>query len=272
MILPISGKSGLMIYGVDEIPIYSFVYSGHQERPTHRTSQSENYPRRTSGNFTEQIIISGVENVPSFYTSAFVVGTSITFKLGWNDLGADDRKIIPITAMLTEFRIDLNYFSSPQPSFLWTATFIGAVNDKEIIIVPITPHLDIPFCPFPLCDRVITTTDSQLNSGFVYHVKRASIINIIERIPYMTSSSNGHYISSTGLKDRIVELEIQGDFDYWINNLTASNTKYNYSFFFSPSNAFNAINMRIIDVTNFVVNIQTGEILSALVRLGAAHG
>lgn len=259
-----------MIYGQDEVPVYSSIFSVNQKKPEHRTSSSALYPRRTSGTLSEVIIIRGVENIPSFYTAAHTVGGAIDFKLGWNDFLNGNRKIIPITAMLENFVIDFNYFSSPQPSYLWTATFIGVVNDKVIVIEPLIPHLDTPVCANKLCDKTIVTTDTTLHGGFVFHVKRASISNKIIRNLYMTASSNNHYVPTKGVRDRTIEMEVQGDFDYWID-AARGDSRFSYSYFFSAVGQFTAANMKVTNVNNFVINIQTGEILSALVHLGASY-
>lgn len=275
MISPLSGRYGFLIFGPVEIPIYSWMISSVQNRTTYRTSTTSNFPNRLKGTISEQIIIRGANYGSPFITNIVAFNdTSVSFYVGWNDFLASVRKAILCQAMLVDYRVDLNYFSSPMPSYVWTATLVGSINTKELINYPLVPQHDAPFCANQLCNKTITTTDAQLHGGLVWHVKRASIIDTISRSPYMTSSSNNHLASTYGVKDEIVELDVQGDFDYWFNNLSTSDTTRDYKFFYGPGVAdFRPVDkMKIVDINNFVVNIQTGELIQMTVHLGAAYG
>lgn len=274
-VLPLSGKSGVMIYQSQvELPVYSFLITGSQARPTYRTANSENFPRRTSATLNEIIVIRGVQPVPPFFQFTLEPDGLFLFNIGWNELALGKRKLITIQALMQEFRIEYNYFSSPLPSFIWTATFLGSSGTPIIQTQDITSFVDVILCSDKLCNKTITTTDAQLNSGFVQHVKKATLIYNIERNSYATSNSFKHIVGNTGVKDRKIELDIEGDFDYWWNNLLIADTRHDYSFFygFGASEKWSYPKMKITDVGNFIVNIQTGELISATVQLGAAYG
>jgi len=273
MLDPISGRNGLMIYGNEEIPIYSFILSGSRNRQEYRTSASENFPRRTKGVFTETLVIRGVQNRPSFIGTA--QNNPISLDIGWNDFVSLNRRLIVFIGLMTEFRVDFNYFFQSNPAYIWTATFQGVVNTKTMLVGNITPHNDVITCPDKICDNRIATSDNNLHSGSVFHVKRASLISSIIRPSYMTSSSANHIISlSTGMRDNIVEMDVQGDFDYWLDKLSVTDVRNTYGFYYGTglSDYWLLEKMKVLEISNFTVNVQTGEMVQFTVRLGSAYG
>lgn len=268
MLVPTSGKTGFLIFGTEEIPIYSWAFSSARARDTYRTVSSQNYPRRTAGIVTEQIVIQGVHtSIP------FSLSQPAGFLLGWNDLSVPTRRTLPCNGMISEIKIDFNYFSSTIPSFMWTTSLMGIVNTKLLGTAPFVPQEDYPVCAHQLCNKTITTSDSSLNSGLVKHVRNASIITTVERQPYVVAGGNNRYKNITGVFDRILELTLEGDFDYWNNRLVNTDNDYDYKFFFGPliTDYILAARMKILDIGNFMVNVLTGQLVRMTVRLGASY-
>lgn len=270
---PWSSKWGWMIAGGSEIPIYSYTFSTTNNRQIYRTSDSQGFPRRVPGLTYETVVIKGVEPIDPFTSIFSFTDFAIQFTLGWNYTGGV-RKVIDFPGLLTELRFDLNYQNSSEPSFMWTATVLGAISRKSIETVGSHGIFDHIVCSHPLCDKEIRTTDTNHNSGVIRHVKRASLIRTIERLTYSTSESDNHIADTAGVEDTKLELEVQADFDYWFNNLSIVDTAYDYLLFYGPaaSDFLLAEKMKITAMENFIVNIRTAELIQANVHLGASYG
>lgn len=292
MIIPRSGKNGFLLISGLDIPIYSWLFNKTMNRIEYRTAQTRNYLKRLEGFNTEQIVLRGT-NFNSPFGSAFTyydsdlsnssssslssIGSDVVFDfyIGWNDFLVGVRRAINAKALVLEDRIDINYFSSAEPTNIWTTTLVGVINEKQILTYDLLPQLDAPLCALKKCDMIITTSDLSLHTGRVNHVKRASIIKTITRSPYRTSDTNNHYGATFGLPDKIVELEVQGDFDYWINEAfdPPGDISRDYKFYYGSNFATDfwpAYNMKILGADNFIVNIQTGELIQATVHLGVS--
>lgn len=267
--LPLSGRFGYMKWVGIEIPIYNWSISAINQRTFYRTSDSQNFPRRTAGIMSELITVTGVDYTPLFRTDP-TFDTLMVFDIGWMDFVSGLYRKIPITAMLTSYSINLNYMNSSQPSFMWTASFIGCMTDKifdvENLIID-----DKIVCQTSFCNKVITTTDSTLNGGFVGHVRQANLTFLVERPIRAQSNSNNHNTTTIGCYDRLIDLSIEGDFDYWLNAIESNPTPFTYEFEYDGFSTFPAVNMVPLEMNNLVVNIQTGELVSAGVRLGASY-
>lgn len=273
MISPISGKGGYLKYGIDEVPIYSYSFSAKRNRSRYRVSDSVGYPVGDGGLIEETIIIQGVQHFPTFLYD-LLSQTASSFILGWLNLSSGTKKEITIYANLNSLQFDFNYSIGPIPSFMWTVNLNGILNDKEISSSVITQYGDVLNCQESECDKNITTTDTNIHGGYIYHVKSASLLYTIERQNYAVSDSSNHFIDSTGVFDRTLNLNIEGDFDYWMRSLVDDAIAYDYKLFYGPSisDYIESPYMRINDINNLNVNIATGEMISATVILGAAYG
>lgn len=269
--LPINGKNGYFIWSGEEIPIYSWIFSAINTRPTWKLSNTENYPIRISGIGQESLSIKGVDFFPAFYISDSIISEVMNFEIGWMDFDTLIRRKIAVSALMSEYVMSLNYMNSNLPSFMWTANFIGCSIDKEFDIdlwLDINDHVR---CQPSLCDRTIFTTDSTLNSGFVQHVRNATLTRMFVNAPLVLSNSNNHFSSETlGTYDTTVDLTIEGDFDYWLDQINTDN-RFDYRFQYTQTEYFPMSKMKALELTNLVVNIQTSEIISAVVRLGASY-
>lgn len=265
---PLNGRTGYMKWSGIEIPIYIWGYGTTNIRSNIRLSNSQNYPVRNFGITTEMITISGVDYSPAFIGDLNVLNT-IQFEVGWVDYSTGIRNKIDVVAMMSNYTVVLNYFSSPQPSFMWTATFIGCLTDKEFDMnaAIIDDHVR---CQTAMCGKVITTTDSSLNSGFVKHVRTATLTSVLERPVLVLSNSNNHYAETIGVYDNLIDMVIEGDFDYW-NEQVNSNNRFNYGFLYEGVSGPIFVNMKALELVNLVVNVQTTELISATVKLGASY-
>lgn len=270
MINPINGGNGYMKWSGIEIPIYIWNYSAINARMNIRLSNSQNFPVRNSGITSEMFSISGVDYYPLFLSDPNIFNT-IQFEVGWLELSSffGLRRKIDVVAMMSEYTVTINYFSNPQPSFKWTATFIGCLTDKEFEENTAIVN-DYVRCQTVMCGKVITTTDSSLNSGFVKHVRTATLTSVLERPALVLSNSNNHYAETIGVYDNTIEMVIEGDFDYW-NEQVNSNNGFNYGFLYEGVSGSTFINMRVLEFSNLVVNVQTTELISATVKLGASY-
>lgn len=267
--LPINGKNGYMKWDGLELPIYFWGMNAVNSRSSFRLANSQNYPVRNMGITSEDISIRGVDYVPIFLSSPTFLTTMI-FEIGWTDFTTTLRRKIDVSAMVREYMVTLNYMNSNLPSFMWTTNFIGNLADKEFDVENLVVN-DRTVCQTAFCNKLITTTDTTLNGGFVRHVKTANLSTALERPLLVLSNSNNHYAETIGVFDSLIELTVEGDFDYWIDAVN-SESKFNYRFFYSGSASFSMFNMKVLDVTNLTVNVQTAEIVSAIVRLGASYG
>lgn len=272
MISETSGRTGYMMYdGVPE-PIYFWTGTARNNRTTYRTSATQNQPTRHKGPKEEILTIRGVNFVPAFLSDT---NGGIVFELGWNeDLTLfENRRRIVTSAMLMQFQIEFNYFSSPLPSFSWTAVFTNVLSNIEIADTSGIIDTD-PICAEPLCSNYITTTDTSLHTGFVQHVRSAVVTFIYQRPLYRTSESDNHFTVTNGSFDRILDLVIEGDFDYWMNEVEVEDIARSYQFLYGTGAGqwWSVDNMKAISISDILVNVQTGEIISANVQLGAAYG
>lgn len=268
--LPLSGRNGYMKWNGIELPIYNWSISAVNQRTFYRTSDSQNFPRRTAGIMSELITISGVDYIPPFYTDP-TFDTLMVFDIGWMDFTVDLFRKIPITAMLNSYSLQLNYMNSNQPSFMWTATFIGCMTDKVFDVENLIIN-DNVVCQTSFCNKVIGTSDSTLNGGVVKHVKQAVLTYLVERPTRAQSDSNNYYTTTVGCYDRFIDLTIEGDFDYWLDAVESDSLPFEYLFQYDPSSSpFILPNMVPLEMNNLIVNIQTAELISANVRLGAAY-
>lgn len=265
---PTSGRNGYLSWGGAEVPIYSWNISAINNRTNLILSNSQGFPVRHSGPTTEIISIHGVEYAPAMLLSATTL-TTMTFDIGFMDFTTLLFRKVPIEAMLVELNFNLKYSAGSQPSFSWTANFIGCMTDKEYTVENLIIN-DKFVCQTSLCDNSIVTTDNTLNTGFVRYVRTATVTRSYLRPNLVLSNSNNHLAETIGTFDTIVNMSVEGDFDYWLEELNTNN-RYNYGFFYDIGSAIAANNMKVMSTTDHIANIQTAELLSMSVQLGASY-
>ncbi len=266
--MPLSGKDGYLIYDSVEIPIYSWICSCTNQRNKYITVDSLNSPVRTTGSLISTIALRGVQFVPSFYSA---LDDPIIFHFGWNDFASGDRKNVPVYAMATQFILEYSYTVGRSPTFSWTANFVVCNDDTLFQTAALTVN-DVMVCANSMCSNNITTSDTNLHSGFVWHVKKATLVRSFDREIRYTSSSNNHPSPVGSSQDTLVTLNIEGDFDYWMSQVQVFDDPYNYGFYYSPSLYWAVNSLKAESITDIVVNVETSEIISASVLLGVARG
>lgn len=269
-LLPQSGKNGYMIWDAIEIPIYSWNYSELNERTWLKLSHTENIPYRNFGPTKEEFLLVGVDYIPAFLADP-AINDTIEFELGWIDFFLLVRNKVEVRAMLVEYTIQLLYHKTNQPSYMWMARFIGCTTDKEFDAEPIHAINDHVRCQASQCGNLIITTDTTLNGGSVEHVRNARLTTIYDRPLLVLSDSNNHLTETIGGFDYIIDMTLEGDFDYW-NEQVNSNARFDYAFFYDGIAAsFQYANMKAISLSNVNVDLRTAEVISASLRLGASN-
>jgi len=263
-----SGKYGYMRLGGIEQPIYSWSLNEEQKRPTYRTSNSQNYPKRTQGLFSSRLSISGVATA-----SPLLLTNYYNLEVGYIKFNMSTRKEIAFRGMVMDNTIEFDYTNKTSPDFKWTSNLIGIDFQPTIATVPLVPLVDPVLGGLPLCNKDIKSTDPALMSGDIDYVLRAKIMETSERSEYYRSNSNNFVVTNEGTYDRTVELEIEGGFDYWLVRM-GDDTIFDYYFYYGSGGAdyWFAEKMKVLNVSNFVVNIETGEMIRATVTLGASYG
>lgn len=278
MMLPLSGQDGFAIWntiGSGDLvqPIYEWGITVEQNRSTYRTASSNNFPVRRSGTFKETIFLRGVDYVPPFVYDGTPSSVRQTLTIGWYDLANELRYSIPSDLMWNNFTAEFNYKAGVIPAFQWFGEFSGIINRKEVVSESIHPFEDVIRCPGALCNKPIETTDTLLNSGEVHHVTKATIRSIITREDYIVADSNNRPTYSTGVFDTFLDLDLEGDFDYWLDVVNDYDQINDYKIWYGDglSDFWLLQDMKIFGFS-CRTNIQTGEMVSARVNLGAALG
>lgn len=276
---PKSGRDGFVIWnsllsGDLEQPIYSWMFSTQQRRSKYRTSRSEGFPVRRSGSIREQLTINGVDYVPPFIYYSDVSTIRQTLSIGWNDFANNERQMIECDLVWNNFIAEFNYVAGVSPAFQWVGNLSGVVNRKEFTTEPLAPFEDVIRCPGAICNRLITTTDTFLNSGEVHHVKKATIRGELTRKEYMTSRSNNRPVANSGVPDIFLTFDIEGDFDYWVDQVNDYEQINDYRIYYGDgiNDFWPALNMKAEAVNNLIVDVTTGKMISATIELAAAYG
>lgn len=268
MLSPKSGKDGWWIFNGLEIPIYSWQFSAIRQEKKYRTASSPLRPIREAGITKEQLTIRST-NIIIFDTSQL-----LNFKIGWNDFSAGFRRYIGFDGYTTGTILDFNYTNSVIPSILWTAIFNGTQIDKQFanILFANLPLVDSVQCGTSHCDNSILTSDVNLNGGIVKHVTSATISTMADQHEeFATASSNNHIKGKPPLFDAFIDLNVQGDFDYWLGKTKGSFLYETYTFSTDIGNLIYDY-MSVLAVENITVNLQTGEMIAATVKLGKVRG
>lgn len=265
--LPRSGRDGFLLYDGVYTPIYNWTFSTSRQREAYAKASSGSKIYRNKGIVEERVRIKGANYVPDFWEAIY--GDYISFWIGWFDFVDDDIKYIPIDAVLSRLSLHYIYSVSPSPSFYWEAEFTGVLSTKIIgETVDLSEFGDNILCSTKACDRVVTTSDATLNSGVVKHVYQADINFVSTRESYAIASSNNRIVNTLGIVDITASLGIHGDFDYWIEAVENGDTSKIYRFYYSATQYWELNSMVVLGVDNFLVNVETAEMMSATVNLG----
>lgn len=268
MLLPISGKNGFLIWNSEEIPIYQWRLSEFTNYTELWHAASANLPDRNVGTMISTLTLMGVDFIPPFYNSVDIIN-KLYFSFGWIDLIAGVRRIIDIASLVLEYVLNFTYSTTPQPTYTWTLTLmLCSPLNTEIIEEPLSIN-DRMVCQEGMCSRIITSSDITLPGGLVNHVVNATVTSLIKPPLLYLSNTDGHPAETLGIYDTFIDFRLQGDFDYWLSQVD-SNSKHGYSIFYDLVNFFVYPSMKVLNIDNIVTNLQTAEIVSADVRLGAA--
>lgn len=277
--IPISGKNGYLrsASGV-EIPIFLVNASTLIQRTAYRTAATDNYLNRTRGLLSENIIIRGV-HCPE-YISNLWNNYEFNGELGWIDWANNRRVYIELNCVVVRNVIELRYTAGSEPSISWSVNlFERGDKYKEFKYRSIAPLDDTLFCPnASLCSRPVYTTDLLLltQALVVKHITRATITKERELSNYATARTLPRTVSTPGVKEKRLDLTVQGDFDYWYKKVNWSQyaeTPDDYKFYYgSGVNEYILVDkMRALELSDLIINVQTAEMVSATVRLGSAR-
>lgn len=267
-----SGRDAFLIIDEVEYPIYNWIFSASQLYIPYRTAASGLYPVRTSGVMSQTVTIIGVANSTNIPDFSDIYNT-ISFYIGWNREDSLIRDAILFHGMLVQYQVNFNYSSTTSPSFTWVATFI-AINPPEFGTKQFAFE-DKTLCARQPCVNLITTTDTDLYSGFVKNVVSASINYDYLRPEYRVASSAGYPYAISAVKDVTVEMMIQSDFDYWLSKTADPlQSPYTYRFHYGSgiSDYYETPQMKVTDILNLTASAQTGQISSANIRLAITGG
>lgn len=276
--LPLSGQNGFAIWntiaeGDLAQPIYEWSINVTQNRSMYRNARSENFPVRRSGTFKETIFLRGFDYFPPFVYYDDPSSIRQTLTIGWYDIANELRFSIPSDLMWNNFTAEFNYRHGISPAFQWFGDLTGVINRKEIVTESIHPFEDVIRCPAALCNQLIETTDTMLHNGEVHHVTKATLRGQITRKEYVTANSNNRPAFSSGVFDVFIDFDLEGDFDYWLDQSNDYDQINDYKIWYGNgiSDFWLIENMKVFNFS-CRTNIQTGEMVSARVSLGAAYG
>ena len=287
--LPRSGKFGYFIkYNLEDstisvLPIGSWELNVTKNRTMYRTAKSFPNFVRSGMPVSETLSIYGFNYSPAFSTEGLVEG-----RIGWFDLVTNKLHSIGVKARLQKFQYVLDYRVGQQsPPFSWTADFVdftendsNAEYDKyffeeddsaESLIEKFKQE-----CFVRQCDKTIETDDVLYHDLILHHVKRAVLTFQREMLDFIDTKSYPRFANGDGTRDWTAELEIEGDFNYWYDKINYEGTmrKSNlYRFHFGPDPliVIEPPKMHVLGLSNLLTNIETAEIVSATVSLGAAQ-
>jgi hypothetical protein len=299
---PTSGRSGYLkekTTGVQEIPIFRWDFNAGVYRSDYRTSASENFPVRNGGVVVEDVTFTS----PFFREFINQDGLSPLFigDIGWFDLVNFQRTLIEITAQATKQTFEFDYTAYAKYAFLTTVTMQDLTVGPKIIdrgpITDITSAHQI-FCTKRRCNDLIYSSDDSVMLDYdsvegsapgkspsigsrIKHVTNATVTRENLQLSYVASEYPNVSRYGQGVSEEILEFIIQGDFDYWYQKLhypqidvgtheTADHYRIYYGL--GTNEYMQVLSMRVIDMHSFIVDVLTGRIIQATVKLGAARG
>ena len=271
----ISGKSGILIIGGIGWPVINFSLSRSTEINSYRVANSSNYLKRVFGVESGTFTVTGIGEMPGWSTTNY---TPETLKFGWDVSPGAAYKYIDLDVALKQIEVRMSYSKSTEIVHTWTATFdtykiVDIVSETSEFLYALDPEYQTAGCYAKGCLNVYPySNDPYWNaySGTIQDVVSATYTKTINRIPTYTAASAFNPTCTPEGYDETLALQVQSKFDHWIEDIGL--TKYTYRLYDDVGTYWELLNGTILSVDNFVTNIQTGELLSATVNIGANHG
>ena len=271
----ISGKSGILIIGGIGWPVINFSLSRSTEINSYRVANSSNYLKRVFGVESGTFTVTGIGEMPGWSTTNY---TPEQLKFGWDVSPGAAYKYIHLDVALKQIEVRMSYSKSTEIVHTWTATFdtykiVDIVSETSEFLYALDPEYQTAGCYSTGCLNVYPySNDPYWNaySGTIQDVVSATYTKTINRIPTYTAASAFNPTCTPEGYDETLALQVQSKFDHWIEDIGL--TKYTYRLYDDVGTYWELLNGTILSVDNFVTNIQTGELLSATVNIGANHG
>lgn len=261
MITPTMGGVGFAKYGVDYLPLFFYNFGSVSADVSRYLSNSANYPVRRKGVSTSTLTLTGVNYFYTFPSSEVTI--SIGFKYG------SGFKFIDFVGRIVSYEHQFDFSPRPNPSYQWTANFVGVRLPKEFDDT-VEEDFDTIFCTDKPCGP-IETTDLSLHSGEVWHVRKAKYTEKVTLPQRFLSNTSNRLASRDGVFDSELLLEVEGDFDYWLNEIESDSNSYIYTLNYG-SQSITTVPMATLELGSLSVNMSTNEIISAAIKLGANNG
>lgn len=271
----ISGKSGILIIAGIGWPVVNFSLSRSTEINSYRVSNSSNYLKRVFGVESGTFTVTGIGEMPGWSTTNY---TPETLKFGWDVSPGAAYKYIELEAALKQIEVRMNFSKSTEINYTWTATFdtyriVDIINEPTAFDYAIDPGYQLAGCYSTGCLNVYPYSNDpywDAYSGTIQEVTSAVYTKTISRIPIYTAASFFTPTCTPEGYDATLSLQVQSKFDHWLDDIGL--TKYTYRLYDDVGTYWELLNGTILSVDNFVTNIETGELLSATVNIGANHG
>lgn len=290
------------------IPILSWSYSQHRNRPKFHPSSNTLFafkkPISLNGTIAETLTIKGIgddlfrlreggsntlniEGLASDISDMIDQSTFDPFPISHFFLGiANYPEFDEIVDYQLEFRgtpisfqINQSYDPINTYDFIWALTYMGVISTKNFTRIPeeiIPPYQDISICPRNPCalrwytydtyfgDPIPTEGNAIHNMNIFSYELRKNIQQIV------TSDSNKRPFPISGVFNETLNLQVQGDFNYWLDQINGVNAQYYV--LRRSDNSVPLVNtvMKVDDVSDLRANVQTGEVISASIKLSTS--
>ena len=261
MITPTVGGMGFAKYGTDYLPLFLYAFGSVSADESRYLSNSANYPVRRKGVSSSTLMLTGVNYFYTFPSTEVTI--SIGFKYG------SGFKFIDFVGRIISYEHQFDFGPTPNPSYQWTANFVGVRLPKEFDDIA-EEDFDTIFCTERACGP-IETTDLSLHSGEVWHVRKAKYTEKVDLPQRYLANSNNRLASRDGTFDAELLLDVEGDFDYWLNEVESESNSYEYTINYG-SQSITTVPMAALELAGLSANISTNQIISASIRLGANNG
>jgi len=226
-----------------------------------------------------------------------LIDDAVEGEFGWYDHKTFKTHVIGLRAKFTRIRLEMDYRAGAQQPKVWDMEFEDCTFHELLVGESVWPSNEFDYeklflskpleiydsfvsCSEKVCDKVITTDDAvylaYAGDNKLKHIRKMALTHIRQLPDFIDSNSFPRRADGIGVIETLLELEIEGDFDYWYNKINYSGTVYppnEYTFTHTPDplETIVAESMRVTEMANFIVDVQTAKIISATVRLGASR-
>lgn len=266
-VAPSSGRAAYMLYDATPISILDWSVAINVERSKYTTASTLNFPVRGRKFISEQLHVKGVEGVPAFYSPATV--SVVELEVGWIDFVNNIYRFITFDGIMESFVANWNYACNPgELAFWWEADFSGTYFEKVMEERALSGDSGQMNCAFSQCSHIIEAPGfPSLPSNQIRYVRSATLRATINRLNYVTSATIPHKTGTTGTVDTLLDLEIEGDFDYWMFRIVEDNSSF-IRLYYTPTLFWVTPVMKFLGMDNFVVNAKSGELIRATLHFG----